>query len=152
MILLVCLWRAGSWLLGGFLQLQGWGCSPASGCRLPSPGASRALGCVGFRNCGARALLPRGVRNLPRLEIKPVSTTLAGRLSNTRPAGSQDGHLLCVHFLLPNPADPQVEDRGHQETISLQRCNPTTPKVTCTVPQNAPRCDHSQSEKSQGAL
>ena len=46
---------------------------------------ARTLGCVGFGSCGARAQLPRGMWNLPRPRIKPVSPALAGRLSTTGP-------------------------------------------------------------------
>ena len=38
-------------------------------------------------NCGSRTLLLRGMWNLPRPGLKPVSPALAGRLSTTAPPG-----------------------------------------------------------------
>ena len=38
-------------------------------------------------SCGARAQLPRGMWDLPRPGLKPVSPALAGRLSTTAPPG-----------------------------------------------------------------
>ena len=38
-------------------------------------------------NCGSRAQLVRGMRDLPRPGLEPVSPALAGRLSTTAPPG-----------------------------------------------------------------
>ena len=38
-------------------------------------------------SCGSRAQLPRGMWNLPRPGLEPVSPALAGRLSTTAPPG-----------------------------------------------------------------
>ena len=38
-------------------------------------------------NCGSRAQLLRGMWDLPRLGLEPVSPALAGRLSTTAPPG-----------------------------------------------------------------
>ena len=38
-------------------------------------------------NCGARAYLLRGMWDLPRPGLEPVSPALAGRLSSTAPPG-----------------------------------------------------------------
>ena len=117
--------------------------------------------CTGSRTCGLQGLWHMGfVPPRPRTEARGIFPDRGWNPcpphwqadSTTGPAGSQDGHLLCVHFLLPNSADPQGEDRPHQETVSLWRCNPTTPEVTRAVPQNAPRCDHGQSAKPQGGM
>ena len=40
-----------------------------------------------LRSCGARAQLLRGVWDLPRAGLKPVSPALAGRFSTTAPPG-----------------------------------------------------------------
>ena len=40
-----------------------------------------------FSNCGSRALLLRGMWDLPRAGLEPVSPALAGRLSTTAPPG-----------------------------------------------------------------
>ena len=38
-------------------------------------------------NCGSRAQLPRGMWDLPRPGLQPVSPALAGRFSTTAPPG-----------------------------------------------------------------
>ena len=40
-----------------------------------------------FSSCGSRAPLPRGMWDLPRPGLEPVSPALAGRLSTTAPPG-----------------------------------------------------------------
>ena len=42
---------------------------------------------AGFSSCGARAELLRGMWDLPRPVIEPVSPALAGGLSTTAPPG-----------------------------------------------------------------
>ena len=41
-------------------------------------------------NCGSRALLLRGMWDLPRPGLEPVSPALAGRLSTTAPPGKSN--------------------------------------------------------------
>ena len=45
-------------------------------------------------NCGSRAQLLRGMWNLPRPGLKPVSPALAGRLSTTAPPGKPPNNIL----------------------------------------------------------
>ena len=46
-------------------------------------------------NCGSRAQLLRGMWDLPRLGLEPVSPALAGRFSTTAPRGKpQNRHLI----------------------------------------------------------
>ena len=47
-------------------------------------------------NCGSRAQLLRGMWDLPRPGLKPVSPTLAGRLSTTAPPGKPTTHFLVL--------------------------------------------------------
>ena len=47
-------------------------------------------------SCGSRAQLLRGMRDLPRPGLEPVSPALAGRLSTTAPPGKLYGHFLFV--------------------------------------------------------
>ena len=46
-------------------------------------------------NCGSRAQPLRGMWDLPRPGLQPVSPALAGRLSTTAPPGKPPG---CLHF------------------------------------------------------
>ena len=54
-------------------------------------------------SCGSRVQLLRGMWDLPRPGLEPVSRALAGRLSTTAPPGkphsSADGHLRCFYVL-----------------------------------------------------
>ena len=45
-------------------------------------------------NCGSRAQSLRGMWDLPRPELEPVSPALAGRLSTTAPPGKPLGEIL----------------------------------------------------------
>ena len=45
-------------------------------------------------NCGSRAQLLRGMWDLPRPGLEPVSPALAGRLSTTAPPGKPSMFLL----------------------------------------------------------
>ena len=53
-----------------------------------------------FSNCGLRAQLLRGMWDLPRAGLEPVSPALAGRLSTTVPPGKPLKELLMVKDLL----------------------------------------------------
>ena len=52
-----------------------------------SPAAEHRLQTRRLSNCGSRAQLLRGTRDLPRPGIEPVSSALAGRLPTTAPPG-----------------------------------------------------------------
>ena len=47
-------------------------------------------------NCGSRAQLLRGMWDLPRPGLKPVSPALAGRLSTTAPPGKPSIHFYTL--------------------------------------------------------
>ena len=47
-------------------------------------------------NCGSRAQLLRGMRDLPRPGLEPVSPALAGRLSTTAPPGKPQAHSFLM--------------------------------------------------------
>ena len=49
-------------------------------------------------NCGSRAQLPRGMWDLPRPGLEPVSTALAGRLSTTAPPGKPQMQFFLLHW------------------------------------------------------
>ena len=55
-------------------------------------------------NCGSRAQLLRGMWDLPRPGLEPVSPALAGRFSTTAPPGKPYliflKRIVCVWFLL----------------------------------------------------
>ena len=61
--------------------------APASHCSGFSCCRARALRHTGVSSCGTQAWLPRGMWNLPRPGVKPVSSALAGRLLTTGPPG-----------------------------------------------------------------
>ena len=50
-------------------------------------------------NCGSRAQLLRGMWDLPRPGLEPVSPTLAGRFSTTAPPGKPGAILLIASKL-----------------------------------------------------
>ena len=47
-------------------------------------------------SCGSRAQLPRGMWDLPRPGLQPVSPALAGRLSTTAPPGKPQQITLKI--------------------------------------------------------
>ena len=49
-------------------------------------------------NCGSRAQLLRGTRDLPRPGLEPVSPALAGRLPTTAPPGKPGKYFLKELF------------------------------------------------------
>ena len=51
-------------------------------------------------NCGSRAQLLRGMWDLPRPGLEPVSPALAGRFSTTAPPGKALLASLCLHLAL----------------------------------------------------
>ena len=53
-------------------------------------------------NCGSRAQLLRGMWDLPRPGLEPVSPALAGRLPTTAPPGKPLSRFNCDEFLLQN--------------------------------------------------
>ena len=63
-----------------------------SGCR------AQALGHTGFSSCGSWSLIARGMWNLPRPGIKPVSPALAGRFLITGPPGKSHKYYFTGRF------------------------------------------------------
>ena len=55
-----------------------------------------------LRNCGSRAQLLRGMWDLPRPGLKPVSHALAGRFSTTAPPGKPYFKYSSVYMSIPN--------------------------------------------------
>ena len=53
-------------------------------------------------SCGSLAQLLRGMWDLPRPGLKPVSPALAGRFSTTAPPGKPPGQLLMLIFGCPH--------------------------------------------------
>ena len=64
-----------------------------------SPVAEHRLQTRRLSSCGSRAQLLRGMRDLPRPGLEPVSPALAGRFSTTAPPGKS----LQRHFCLVYP-------------------------------------------------
>ena len=54
--------------------------------------AEHRLQTRGLSNCGSRAQLLRGMWDLPRPGLEPVSPALAGRFSTTVPPGKPGAH------------------------------------------------------------
>ena len=112
-------------LFTGFLQLQRAGatlccnawashCSGFSCCGARALGArasvvaARGLSSCGSRalehmlsSCGARAQLLRGMWDLPRPGLEPMSPALAGRFLTTVPPGKPQNYFLIPSSLLP---------------------------------------------------
>ena len=59
-----------------------------------SPVAEHRLRTRRLSSCGSRAQLLRGMWDLPRLGLEPVSPALAGRLSTTAPPGKPSKQFL----------------------------------------------------------
>ena len=53
--------------------------------------AEQRLQTCRLSNCGSRAQLLRGMRDLPRPRLEPVSPALAGKFSTTAPPGKPQG-------------------------------------------------------------
>ena len=49
-------------------------------------------------SCGSRAWLLRGMWDLPRPGLEPVSPALAGRFSTTAPPGKPYTFNICIHY------------------------------------------------------
>ena len=71
-----------------------------------SPIAEHRLQTRRLSNCGSRAHLLRGIWDLPRPGLEPVSPALAGRLSTTAPPGKPKPYVfgtVDLRFVLPSP-------------------------------------------------
>ena len=73
-------------------------------------------------SCGSRAYLLRGMWDLPRPGLEPVSPALAGRFSTTAPPGKpcmyfigSNGKGFIVHLSAPKKGDPCC---AHPTTVS----------------------------------
>ena len=69
-----------------------------------SPVAEHRLQTRRLSSCGSRAQLLRGMWDLPRPGLEPVSPALAGRLSTTAPPGKPYRALLSGEGVLLGPA------------------------------------------------
>ena len=63
-----------------------------------SPVAEHRLQARRLSSCGSRAQLLRGMWDLPRSGLEPVSPGLAGRLSTTAPPGKPLVEGFCILF------------------------------------------------------
>lgn len=96
------LWRRLS-DVGWLSRLQGAGC--------PGQGSPQ---CTDSRPCGLRPPPPRRVESSQTRDRACVPRIGRQALNHWTSRGQRQG--TPVSFLLPNSADPQVADRGHQET------------------------------------
>ena len=64
-----------------------------------SPAAEHRLQMRRLSNCGSRAQSLRGMWDLPRPGLEPVSPALAGRLSTTAPPGKPRDCVLIIHLV-----------------------------------------------------
>ena len=62
-----------------------------------SPAAEHRLQTRRLSNCGSRAQLLRGMWDLPRPGLEPVSPELAGRFSATAPPGKPCNYIFKFH-------------------------------------------------------
>ena len=62
------------------------------------PVAGHRLQTCRLSSCGSRAQLLRGMWDLPRPGLEPVSPALAGRFSTTAPPGKPPGQQFCLCF------------------------------------------------------
>ena len=105
-----------SFLCEGLPQLRQAGATLHRGARAshyrgPPPAAEHRLQTRRLSNCGSRAQLLRGMRDLSRPGLEPVSPALAGRLSTTAPPGKPlQAFLKCGLFarLCAVPRNPEM--------------------------------------------
>ena len=64
--------------------------------------AEQRLQTLRLSSCGSRAQLLRGMWDLPRPGLEPVSPALAGRLSTTAPPGKPQ---ICISNVFPSNSD-----------------------------------------------
>ena len=69
-------------------------------------------------SCGSRAQLFRGMWDLPRPGLEPVSPALAGRFSTTAPPGKPLISVSISHYVGPNLAEPGL---GCAQRVSAAR-------------------------------
>ena len=85
-------------LCEGFLQL--WRAGATLHCGVAaSLAAEHKLQTRRLSSCGSRAQLLRGMWDLPRPGLEPVSPALAGRLSTTVPPGKPKCNKLLIEVL-----------------------------------------------------
>ena len=133
-----------SWLCWVFVSVRGLSPVAASGghssswCAglftiAASPVAEHRLQTRRLSNCGSRAWLLRGIWDLPRPGLEPVSPALAGRFSTTVPPGKPDQSILNQHIRehRTHSLDWQLFQIQHQNQnlshifhSNLPTCNP----------------------------
>ena len=94
-----CAWAFSSCGERGYslLQVQASHCGGFSCCRAWALGARASVVVAhGLSSCGARALLLRGMWDLPGPGIKPMSPALAGRFLITAPPGKSLNLSFCL--------------------------------------------------------
>ena len=77
-------------------------------------------------SCGSQAQLLRGMRDLPRPGLEPVSPSLAGRLSTTAPPGKPQNSLFDQHFFSPCAG---IKGRGAEVV-----CRAKISSLHCVIP------------------
>ena len=88
-----------------------------------SPVAEHRLQTRKLSNCGSRAQPLRGMWDLPRPGLEPVSPALAGRLSTTAPPGKPPQGVVLTHgpnknFIIVRQNSPQSLDYCNVSTIT----------------------------------
>ena len=89
-------------------------------------------------SCGSRAQLLRGMWDLPRPGLEPVSPALAGRLSTTAPPGKPRESLIFKEKVLPFPNLPGCSDfegisinSNHSSMLYFQSSSYISESVIC---------------------
>ena len=88
-----------------------------------SPVAEHRLQTLRLSNCGSRAQLLRGMWDLPRPGLEPVSPALAGRLSTTAPPRKPAIDVLILIW--------EQVDCGTVETCLPEDVDETMPATIC---------------------
>ena len=82
------------------------------------PVAEHRLQTRRLSNCGSRAHLLRGMWDLPRPGLEPMSPALAGRLSTTVPPGKPDTVNLIIDLFFPSfYSEPESQTGGSLSAI-----------------------------------
>ena len=70
-------------------------------------------------NCGAQAQLLRGMWDLPRPGLEPVSPALAGRFSTAAPPGKPQTRILKKQFPIQDTSSCQIKHTEHRTFLVL---------------------------------
>ena len=127
------------WLCWVFVSVRGLSLVAASGGHSSSRCADLSLSQTS--NCGSRAQLLRGMWDLPRPGLEPVSPALAGRLSTTAPPGKPI-RLVLIMDMQEKELVRKMEKSGNQWKYFIFSLNSENGKKICDSKLNTCKYFH----------